>query len=163
MRTIALLCIAAVAVSGIRIEDPKKDKVDHSNEFFPPWMHSDDGNSGYTRKVPDHWNGEGPSDDRFMWNLLKNYALEGKNKDGTPNGKFWMDKAATRIVATEVLTNNIGMKPSEIPKYLDENFEKAWNHYDLYNFGKLEVGLMPMFMKVLAGQPYVDGLHAQKP
>ena len=160
MRTIALIMLAAVAVSGIKIEDVKKDKVDHSTEFFPPWMHSDDGNSGYTRKLPEHFNGEGPNDDRFMHNMIKNFALEGKNKDGSPNGKFWMDRAAARIIGTEVLQNNIGMKPADIPKYLDENFEKTWNHFDLYSFGKLEVSFMPMFMKVLAGQPYIDGLHA---
>ena len=121
-----------------------------------------EGVQSYKRVVPEHFNGEGPNDDRFMWNLHKNYALEGKTKDCKPNGKFYMDRAGTRIVALEVLQNNVGMDIAKATKHLEEHFDKAWAHYDVNQTGLIEATLMHTFMKFLSGEPFVVGLHAQK-
>lgn len=39
-------------------------------------------------------------DDSFMASMIANYALEGKNDDETPNGKFFMDKTRTKSKGT---------------------------------------------------------------
>jgi len=70
------------------------------------------GNAEYERVVPGRYAGEG--DDIFMRSVLKNYALEGKDKkedkDGketeVPNGKFFLDEVQAKALATEVLATH---------------------------------------------------------
>ena len=126
----------------------KKKDSDLSNTFFKA---SDSGTQFYERVLPAHFNGEGEFDDRFMFNLHKNYALERKTKDGKPSGKFYMDRANTLIVADEVLMNNKGMKDAaERKKWLDTYFDRSWNHFDVNNEGVIEVVQISQFMRFLA-------------
>ena len=53
-----------------------------------------------------------------MKSIIEKWALEGKNKDGTPNGVFWMDRAGATKCAEEVLANNVGMEPSKIGDHM---------------------------------------------
>ena len=84
-----------------------------------------------------------------MRSMIKNYALEAKNKDGSPSGKFWIDEAGARAAATEVLATNKGMKTGK-KAYLNTYFAKAWGHFDVNRTGKIEVIKMPQFMRFLA-------------
>ena len=59
---------------------------DHSKEFYNAWDAVKDEEEGYHRTIPAYFQ-EG-SDDLFMRSMCKTYALEGKNKDGSPNGNF---------------------------------------------------------------------------
>ena len=156
---------AIATVSALRLaSDPipttptPVEKRDCTKEFFKPW---DEDVNGYKRVVPTHFNGEGASDDRFMWNLHKNYAWEGKNKDCSPNGQFWMDRMGARTVAKEVLMNNVGMDAAKAEKHLADHFEQAWGHEDVNNTGVIHTVQMHTFMKFLAGEPFIHGLHAQ--
>merc|ERR1719503_122376 len=74
---------------------------DHSKEFYNAWNAVKDEEEGYHRAIPAYFSGD--SDDLFMRSMCKTYALEGKNKDGSPNGNFMMDEAVTRAAASEVL------------------------------------------------------------
>ena len=85
-----------------------------------------------------------------MKSMCKAFALEGKNKDGSPNGNFMMDEAATRSAASEVLETNKGLKGDEKKKYLDSFFPRTFAHFDVTKEGKLDVIKMPMFMRFLA-------------
>ena len=38
--------------------------------------------------------------DKFTYNLIKNFAKEGKTENGMPSGKFFLDKAAAKTVTT---------------------------------------------------------------
>ena len=59
---------------------------DHSKEFYNAWDAVKDEEEGYHRAIPAYFSES--SDDLFMRSMCKTYALEGKNKDGSPNGNF---------------------------------------------------------------------------
>ena len=141
----------------VQIQDD--DEVDHSNEYFLP---NHDGalglnGEGYERVIPARFAAD--SDDIFMRSMIKTYALEQKTKEGAPSGKFWMNEAATRAAAAEVLENNVHMKSSDVAKYLDTYFAKAWGHFDVNRTGMVEVIKMPSFMRFLASDQYLSLQH----
>ena len=41
--------------------------------------------------MPEHFENK-HLDDMFMNSMISNYAKEGRNPDGSPNGKFYLDK-----------------------------------------------------------------------
>ena len=45
--------------------------------------------------MPEHFENK-HLDDMFMHSMLANYAKEGKNQDGQPNNKFYLDREAGR-------------------------------------------------------------------
>ena len=59
--------------------------VQLADDFFTPSMdgHAGLGTAVYERVVPARFADNG---DDFMVSMIKNYALEGKKEDGTPNG-----------------------------------------------------------------------------
>ena len=57
--------------------------------------------SGYLRIVPLRFAGD--DGDIFMRSMIQNYALEQKNKDGSPSGKFWMNENTAWAAGMEVL------------------------------------------------------------
>lgn len=122
-------------------------EVDHSGEFFLPGQHEMLGGGGYQRVTPSRFAAD--TDDIFMRSMIEQYALEQKNKDGTPSGKFWMDEAATRAASREVLETNCHISGKERDDWLNTYFTKAWNHFDVNRTGKVEVIKMPQFMRFL--------------
>ena len=126
---------------------------DHSKEFYNAWDAVKDEEEGYHRALPAYFSGDG--DDLFMRSKCKTYALEGKNKDGSPNGNFMMDEATTRAAASEVLETHKGLKGDEKKKYLDTYFARTFAHFDVTKGGKIEVIKMPQFMRFLASDQYM--------
>ena len=127
---------------------------DHSKEFYPAWKAVKDEEEGYHRAIPAYFSGD--SDDIFMRSMCKTYALEGKNKDGSPNGNFQMDEAVTRAAASEVLETHKGLTGDAKKKYLDTYFPRTFAHFDVTKDGKLDVVKMPMFMRFLASDQYMS-------
>ena len=127
---------------------------DHSKEFYNAWDAVKDEEEGYHRALPAYFSGD--SDDLFMRSMCKTYALEGKNKDGSPNGNFMMDEATTRAAASEVLETHKGLKGDEKKKYLDTYFARTFAHFDVTKSGKVEVIKMPQFMRFLASDQYMS-------
>ena len=180
---------------------------DHSKEFYNAWNAVKDEEEGYHRVIPAHFSGD--DDDLFMRSMCKTYALEGKNKDGSPNGNFQMDEAVTRAAASEVLETHKGLTgdakkkyldtyfprtwalegknkdgspngnfqmdeavtraaASEVlethkgltgdakKKYLDTYFPRTWAHFDVTKDGKIDVIKMPQFMRFLASDQYMS-------
>jgi hypothetical protein len=66
-----------------------------------------------------------------MRSMIENYAIEGKNKDGSPNGQFFLTEAGTRTAAAEVLGTHKGMKGDVLAKYLTTYFPRSWAHFDV--------------------------------
>ena len=124
------------------------DEVDHSGEFFKHTEHDMLGEGGYKRVTTPRFSAD--SDDIFMRSMIQNYAQEGKNKDGSPNGQFWMTEAGTRGATAEVLATHKKMKGEELDKYLKTYFPRSWAHFDVNRTGKLEVIKMPQFMRFIA-------------
>ena len=85
-----------------------------------------------------------------MKSMIMQYALEGKNKDGTPNNKFWLNESQAKAAASEVLDNNKHMKPAERDTWIKQYWERTWAHFDVNKTGMVEVSVMPQFMRFLA-------------
>mgnify|MGYP000297755071 CR=1 FL=1 len=124
------------------------EEEDHSGEFFASWESSKAEDAKYTRVIPDRFSAD--SDDIFMRSMVNTYALEGKNKDGSPNGNFVVDEAGARAAAKEVLSTHKNLKGAALQDYLNTYFAKAWSHFDVNKGGKVEVIKMPQFMRFLA-------------
>ena len=126
-----------------------QDESDHSGEFFEAREHGTGPlDKKYERVVPTNF--ADASDDLFMRSMIKTYALEGKNKDGSPNGQFFMDEATTRAAAGEVLETHKGLSGGAKADYLKTYFPRTWAHFDVNKTGKLGVETMPQFMRFLA-------------
>merc|ERR1719446_261418 len=77
-------------------------EVDHSDEFFEARENGTGPlDKKYERVPPEHF--ATGSDDLFMKSMIMNYAQEGKDKEGAPNGQFFMTEAQTKAAAAEVL------------------------------------------------------------
>jgi len=125
------------------------ESSDHSGEFFEAREHGTGPlDKKYERVVPSHF--AEASDDLFMRSMIKTYALEGKNKDGSPNGQFFMDEATTRAASGEVLETHKGLKGGAKADYLKTYFPRTWAHFDVNKSGKVGVEVMPQFMRFLA-------------
>ena len=132
------------------------EEEDHSGEFYAA-HESGKLDDAYKRVTPSRFSAD--SDDLFMRSMINTYSLEGKNKDGSPNGQFWMDEAATRSAAGEVLSTHKGLSGAALSKYLNTYFGKAWGHFDVNRGGKIEVIKMPQFMRFLASDQYMSLQH----
>jgi len=84
-----------------------------------------------------------------MRSMIEQYSLEGKNKDGSPNGQFWMDEANARSAASEVLDTHRGLNGAARDTYLKTYFPRTWAHFDVNRSGKIEAIKMPQFMRFL--------------
>ena len=142
-----------------RDDEPEADAVDRSGEFFEPAQIGGGLLSALDEKkydrVPPVWfaapePGTGDASDSFMRSMIMNYALEGKNKDGTPNGVFLVTEAIARQAATEVLETHKQLKGAELTTYLDTYFPRTWAHFDVNHAGKIGVESLPQFMRFLA-------------
>ena len=90
------------------------------------------------------------SDDLFMRSMIMNYAREGKNEDGSPNGVFTMTEAQTRGAAAEVLGTHKKMDSAGVKEYLNTYFPRTWAHFDVNKVGFVGVETMPQFVRFLA-------------
>ena len=124
------------------------DEVDHSGEFFNASEHDKLGEGGYKRVTTPRFSAD--SDDIFMRSMIEQYAQEGKNKDGSPNGQFWMTEAQSRSAAAEVLGTHMKLKGAELDKYLKTYFPRTWAHFDVNRTGKIEVIKMAQVMRFLS-------------
>ena len=131
--------------SAVQLGD---DEVDHSGEFFAPGQHDMLGAGEYKRVTPARFAAD--DDDIFMRSMINQYANEHKNKDGSPNGSFWVTEAAARSAASEVLATHKGMKGAELAAYLTTYFARTWGHFDVNRVGKVDVIKMPQLMRFLA-------------
>ena len=90
------------------------------------------------------------SDDLFMRSMIMNYAREGKNEDGSPNGVFTMTEAQTRGASAEVLGTHKKMDAGATKEYLNTYFPRTWAHFDVNKAGFVGGEVMPQFVRFLA-------------
>ena len=102
----------------------------------------------YERVIPERY--ATGNDDLFMRSMITNYAREGKNEDGSPNGVFTLTEAQTRNAATEVIGTHMKLSGDELKSYLDTYFPRTWAHYDPNGAGSIAVETAPIFMRFLA-------------
>jgi len=143
----------------LQLKDEEPEDVDHSGEFFEPaqiggGLVTPLDEKKYERVAPAWFAAPAPGSaddsDTFMRSMIMNYALEGKNKDGTPNGTFLVDEAIARQASSEVLETHKALKGAELTSYLDTYFPRTWAHFDVNHSGKIGVESLPQFMRFLA-------------
>ena len=116
----------------------------------------------YDRKVPDRFESgttEHPyAADQFMNSMINKYALELSTPEGKPTGQFVFKKMNAKQAAYEIVDTHLGLKGAEAEKYLTENFDKTWSHFDTANDGKVEAARMSGFFRFLCGNMQIN-LH----
>ena len=85
----------------------------------------------YTRNLPENYNEE--SQNRFMYLILTNFALEGKNADGSPNGVFKMDEKQTKRASKMIIQKYKHLEGSKVDDYMHQYFARTWEHFDVNN------------------------------
>ena len=127
-------------------ESESESSDDEMVQFLGAHEHGRPDNE-YKRVIPDRFSKD--DDDIFMRSMIANYALEGQNKDDSPNGSFWMDETTSMRAAREVLSTHKGLTGPALDKYLATYFAKAWGHFDVNKSGTIEVVRTPEFMRFL--------------
>ena len=133
-------------------DDEENVQLAKDVEYFVPGFSGTIGASAYARVTPERFASD--DDDIFMRSMIETYALEAKDKDGAPTGKFWMDKLATKAAASEVLCTHKKICGGDLTTYLDSYFSKAWGHFDVNQTGYIEVIKMPQLVRFLASDQY---------
>lgn len=96
-----------------------------------------------------------------MNSLISKYALEGKT-DGSPNGKFYLDKAGAYAVSSEVVGTHLGFTGEKKESFLAGKFDTLWNHYDVLGQGWLAVEKGAPFLRQILGENELsNGLQLQ--
>ena len=128
---------------------------DHSNEFFAAGDQGMTPNGvEYIRTIPDQYGEETPN--TFMRKMYDNFALEQKNAKGEPSGNFRMDAKQTRAAAMEVVEHFKGLKGADLDKFMNQYFQRTWEHFDVNHDNYLEVLDMPAFMKFICSDQSID-------
>ena len=72
----------------------------------------------------------GADEDEIQDNIYSRYSKEGLTPSGHKTGQKLLMKDDAKIAAGTVLEAAHFLKPSEVPSYLEANFENSWNHFD---------------------------------
>ena len=140
---VALLgAITVENTAAIQLSKEKEKEVDHSDEFFEARENGTGPlDKKYERVPPEHF--ATGSDDLFMKSMIMNYAQEGKDKEGAPNGQFFMTEAQTKAAASEVLGSHKALDGPAKAEYLKTYFPRTWAHFDVNKAGMIGVESMP--------------------
>jgi len=77
----------------------------------------------YTREIPGNFNEDDEHPvDKFTQNIMKNFATEGVNDQGKPNGQFFIVKDQAKQLAEEVVETHLGFHGVEKANFLKKKF-----------------------------------------
>ena len=160
---VALLGLASVdnqvnAIARFRpqgvtfVQSHDSDSSDDENvmvgDDYPAYMHGFGGYHTYMRDIPDRFETE--SDDRLMHSMYNQYATEGQ-KDGLPDGNFWLTKADAKRASMEVVGTHLHLKGKDAETYVNGIFPALWDRYDVNEDGKIEIDRSPVFLRQVCG------------
>ena len=94
----------------------------------------------------------GADEDEIMDNVYSRYSQEGRTPSGHKTGQKLLMKDDAKLAAGTVLEAAHKLKPSEVPSYLEANFENSWNHYDQNHEGWIRYEETHVFQRFLNGQ-----------
>ena len=86
-----------------------------------------------------------------MRSMYENYATEGQDAKGFPNGNFYVYKKDAYKAATEVVTTHLHLKKKEIKSYVDSEFKEKWARFDVNEDGFIDVDRMPQLLRSICG------------
>merc|ERR1719263_2625852 len=115
-----------------------------------------EGLGAYSREAPENFQGPGSGDDQFMHSTIMGHSTEGATATGQKTGEFTMSKAQAREQAKEVLSTHMSLKGAAAEEYLNKNFDKSWDHFDVNHEGKVAAATMSPFFRHLTGNVMID-------
>ena len=86
-----------------------------------------------------------------MSDLIKKYAKEGKDEEGKPNGRFFLNRDDC-LHASEPYIHKYRKDLADKKAYdefIQNNFDGMFNHFDVLSSGFIEVEQMGRFIKSL--------------
>lgn len=108
----------------------------------------------YVRTLPEQFNEESPN--KFMKNIIENYALEQKTEKGEPSGTFKMDKKQTMAASRDAVQKAKKIEGKELDSYMNQYFSRTWEHFDVNNDQLIDALDMPAFEKYFMSDQGVD-------
>ena len=84
-----------------------------------------------------------------MNSMIGTYAKEGKNTEGKPNGKFYLDRESGFRASEEVVATHLKLQGQKMADYLAHNFDEAWDYYDVNKENLIEADRMSTFFRYL--------------
>ena len=123
-------------------------------------------NKPYTRSMPEMYRENNPWEDmyktekvphdRLMNSIIKNHAKEGKDQDGKPNGRFYVDKANALIMSKPFITKYLKLGEKNMDFFIANDFEDNINRFDVLGTGFIEAEQMGRFIQTLVHEPTLD-------
>merc|ERR1719174_3318508 len=134
--TVAIAALLGAAVA-IRVRDDSESEGRNMDTARWQEMHI----SGYN----------GADEDEIMDNIFSKYSKEGITPSGHKTGQKLLMKDDAKVAAGTVLEAAHKLKPSEVPAYLDANFEPSWGHFDQNHEGWIRYEETHTFQRFLMG------------
>ena len=97
-----------------------RDDSDPHGRNVDTWTHEDQYISGFN----------GADEDEIMDNIFSKFSKEGLTPSGHKTGQKLLMKDEAKLAAGMILESAHKLAASDVPTFLDERFEDAWNHYD---------------------------------
>merc|ERR1719482_1907569 len=94
----------------------------------------------------------GADEDEIMDNIFSRYSKEGRTPSGHKTGQKLLMKDDAKLAAGTILEAAHKLKPSQVPSYLDANFENSWGHFDQNHEGWIRYEETHTFQRHLMGQ-----------
>ena len=91
---------------------------------YPAYMNGFGGYRTYIRDTPDRFESE--ADDTLMRSMYDTYASEGMDKDGIPNGQFFVTEANAKKAAAEIVGTHLKLLGDDQKAFVNANFPAAW-------------------------------------
>ena len=127
----------AVLAAAVRLEDDS----DPQGRNVDTWTHQDQYLSGYN----------GADEDEIMDNIFSKFSKEGITPSGHKTGQKLLMKDEAKLAAGMILESAHKLEPAQVPAFLDERFEDAWNHYDQNHEGWIRYEETHTFQRFLMG------------
>ena len=109
--------IAMAALAGaIKV----RDDSDPLGRNVDTWTHTDQYISGFN----------GADEDEIMDNIFSKFSKEGLTPSGHKTGQKLLMKDEAKLAAGMILESAHKLAAKDVPAFLDDRFEDAWNHYD---------------------------------
>ena len=93
-----------------------------------------------------------------MNSMITKYAMEAPAAGVEPSGNFYFNHITAFEAAKEILETHLGLKGKANDDYLDQYFEKTWEHFDTASDGKIETARMGGFFRFLCANMQIN-LH----
>ena len=130
------------------------DRIPERTYFFAGDTNVTPQGKEYERQYPAGFDEDSPN--KFVHHILKEYALEEKDKTGNPTGNFFMNKKWTQVASREVLQKFKKLEGNDLEKYMNQYFGRTWEHFDVTDSNMLDALDMPAFMKYLCSDQSLD-------